>query len=171
MLPLPMHSEACYLSQIYALGILPLSAHRRATTLCQPRKRKEVLRQYTGRAKTLDRGRQVLIIFNYTFLLMFLITEWLTLCLQCLWDRFLECLLALQDWMVPHSGKQDASSSVVKQLMRFWFRIDLYAGKRRMEFSIKSLDIKNKTLSSGTELQISSEIPLKSFFVFMFSTN
>lgn len=57
--------------------------------------------------------------------------------------------------MVPHSGKQDASSSVVKQLMRFWLRIDLYAGRRRMGFSIKSLDIKNKTFCSDTELLIS----------------
>lgn len=52
----------------------------------------------------------------------------------------------------PTLGKQDASSSIVKQLMRFWFGIDLYAEKRRMEFSSKSLDIKSKTFSSDTEL-------------------
>lgn len=44
------------------------------------------------------------------------------------------------------------SSSIKKQLMRFWFRIDLYAGKRRMELSIESLDIKNKTFCTDTEL-------------------
>lgn len=53
--------------------------------------------------------------------------------------------------MVLHPGKQDASSSIVKQLMRFWFGIDLCAGKRRMEFSCKSLDIKNKTFCSDPE--------------------
>lgn len=67
----------------------------RHPTLCQPGKYKGVLEQYTGRAKILDSGRQVSIIFNYTFLLMFLITEWLTLCLQYLWDRFFKYLLAL----------------------------------------------------------------------------
>lgn len=45
--------------------ILHLSAFTQAASLCQPGNSKDWLKQYTGRAKTLDRGRQVFIIFNY----------------------------------------------------------------------------------------------------------
>lgn len=122
----------------------------------------KVLKQFIGRTETLDRGRQVFIIFNYTFLLMCLITVWWTLCLQCLKDRFSECLLGPVGFDGPRLS--EASSSIVKQLMRFWLRIDLYAGKRRMELNIKSLDIK-KTCSD-TEFVDSLCEPLKSLSCF-----
>lgn len=54
--------------------------------------------------------------------------------------------------MVPLSGRQDVSSFIGQQLMRFWYSIDLYAGKRRMELSIKSLHVNKKVSSLNCRL-------------------